>query len=114
MVVLPVVPVVAEVMLVVLSVQPDGTNGLVCKNGYAVAYWDETKQTEEEEYDDLSDDAFALIANDPEVEIVEHEQEPDESLNAYNMQAYQMAVGDVRKHGHRSRWGASGMAQRPG
>lgn len=67
-------------------------DGLVCKNGYAVAYWDETKQTEEEEYDDLSDDAFALIANDPEVEIVEHEQEPDEALNAYNMQAYQMAM----------------------
>jgi hypothetical protein len=30
------------------------------------------------------------------------------------LQAYQMAVNDVRKHGHRSRWGASGMAQRPG
>ena len=30
------------------------------------------------------------------------------------MQAYQMATGDVRKHGSRSRWGASGMMTRAG
>lgn len=49
-------------------------DGLVQKNGYALAYWDEHEETDRERYSNLSDEELAFILQDPDVEVVEHEQ----------------------------------------
>ena len=67
------------------------SDALLLKNGYAYAYWDESKTVESEFYENLTDDAFALIAQDKEVEVVAHEQRPNEELDARNAQAFQQA-----------------------
>jgi hypothetical protein len=46
------------------------TDALIQKNGYVKAYWDERVETEKETYQGLTQDQFALIAQDPEVEIL--------------------------------------------
>lgn len=49
------------------------TDALIQKNGYVKAYWDERVSTEKETYKDKTDDEFALILQDPEVEVLEHQ-----------------------------------------
>ena len=49
--------------------------GLLQKNGIVKYWWEETKQSSIERYDDVSDDVFALLAQDKGVEIVEHTEE---------------------------------------
>lgn len=66
-------------------------DGLTQKNGYLWPQWDATKQVESEFYEDISDDAYATLTQDSLVDVVAHEQEPDEALNAANAQAYQQA-----------------------
>ena len=73
------------------------SDALILKNGYAYAYWDETVSTESEFYENLTDDAFALIANDKEVEVVGHEQRPDLDTDERNQRAYQQAVQNYQQ-----------------
>ena len=47
-------------------------DALLQKNGIVKVWWEEEEREERETYYDLTDDQFALIAADPEVEIVEH------------------------------------------
>ena len=51
------------------------SDALISKMGYILAYWDETKSTDKETYHAQSPDAVALLAADPEVEILETTQE---------------------------------------
>lgn len=53
------------------------TDGLLQKTGYVKAYWDDSKQVEEEEYEGLSQDELVMIASDPNIEIVEQEEYAD-------------------------------------
>ena len=46
-------------------------DALIKKTGVAKAYYDDTVDLEIDEYSDLTPDQFALIENDPEVEIIE-------------------------------------------
>lgn len=48
------------------------TDALLQKNGYVKAWWDEKTDVSKERYEGLSEDQFAFIAQDPEVEIIEH------------------------------------------
>ena len=68
------------------------SDGLILKNGYAYAYWDDSLVTETESYENLTDDGFALIAQDPEIEVVAHTQIPNEEQDKRNQEAYQQAV----------------------
>ena len=67
------------------------SDALLLKNGYAHAYWDESRSVESEFYENLTDDAFALIANDPEVEVAGHTQRPNEEADKRNAAAFQQA-----------------------
>jgi hypothetical protein len=49
-------------------------DALIKKTGVAKVYYDETVDLEIDEYSNLTPDQFALIENDPEVEIIEFEQ----------------------------------------
>ena len=49
------------------------TDALIQKNGYVKAFWDEKTTTEKESYKGKTDDEFAFILQDPEVELVEHQ-----------------------------------------
>jgi hypothetical protein len=73
------------------------SDALILKNGYAYAYWDETRSTESEFYENLTDDAFALIAQDAEVEVVGHDQRPNDELNERNAAAYQQAMAQYQQ-----------------
>ena len=67
-------------------------DGLLSKVGYAHAYWDEAVVTESEFYENLTDDAFALLAQDEEIQVVAHSQRPDEEADRRNAAAMQQAM----------------------
>jgi hypothetical protein len=52
-------------------------DALLSKNGIVKITWDETETRMKETYENLSDDEFAMIASDPDVEIVAHSEAPD-------------------------------------
>jgi hypothetical protein len=45
---------------------------LLSKNSFVKVFWEHTTRDEKETYYDLTDDTFAMIADDPDVEIVAH------------------------------------------
>lgn len=46
-------------------------DALISKNGYAKAYWHEASDIKTESYKALTDDALAMLQNDPEVQVIE-------------------------------------------
>ena len=53
-------------------------DGLQQKNGFVKVYWDKTEKEERETYLDQPDDAFMMLAQSPDTEIVEHTQKTGE------------------------------------
>ena len=53
------------------------SDALLTKNAYAMAYFDKSTDVESEKYFGLNEDEFAMLAQDPEVEIVAHSSYPD-------------------------------------
>lgn len=51
-------------------------DALLQKVGYVLAYWDDSEDRTKERYEGLTDDEFALLQHDPEVELQEHEMRP--------------------------------------
>src|SRR5574343_383250 len=88
-------------------------DGLLLKNGYLHAYWDETQQTESETYEALSDDAFALLAQDPEIQIAAHSQRPNEVADKRNQQQYQQAVMQWQQQAQQAAMQAQQTGQPP-
>lgn len=60
--------------------------------GYCMAYWDATRQVEYEQYSAQSDDAFAMLVQEPGVEVIEHSAEPDEEAAQAQQQAMQQQM----------------------
>lgn len=56
-------------------------DGLVQKNGYVLACWEEREEVDTETYKGLSDEELAMILQDPSVEVVGHEEGVDEYGN---------------------------------
>ena len=52
-------------------------DALLQKNGYVLTQWEESSTSQLDEYVGLSDDEFALLVGNEEVEVVEHGQEID-------------------------------------
>jgi hypothetical protein len=50
-------------------------DALVQKNGYVKAYWDDAEDITSEYYDDLTPEEWAVLMQDQDIEIVEHEEE---------------------------------------
>jgi hypothetical protein len=53
------------------------SEALLTKNAYAMAYFDKTVDVESEKYIGLNDDEFAMLMQDPEIELVAHSEYPD-------------------------------------
>jgi len=53
------------------------SDALIQKTGYVKAWWDESESIEKEEYDALTDDEFAMLAQDHCAEIIAHDAIPD-------------------------------------
>jgi hypothetical protein len=47
-------------------------DALLSKNGLVKVWWEETEREEKETYYDLTDEQFMMIAQDEDVEIIEH------------------------------------------
>src|SRR5437763_9485576 len=57
-------------------------DALLSKVGIAKVWWEEREEAERETYLDLTQDQFAIIAGDPEVEIVEHSEHSEHKIPA--------------------------------
>ena len=55
-------------------------DALLSKNGYVKAYYEEYEEYEEEEYRGLTDGQLDMLAQDDNIEILEHEAYPDPSV----------------------------------
>jgi hypothetical protein len=60
-------------------------DALLTKNAYALAYFDKSKDVESEKYYGLSEDEFAMLLQDPEVELTAHSEYPDLSAQIPQM-----------------------------
>src|SRR5512139_3186199 len=70
-------------------------DALLSKNGVVKVWWEEREEEETETYYDLTDDQFAIIAADDEVEIVEHTEKPIEDQQM-QQQMQSQALHDVK------------------
>lgn len=61
-------------------------DALLSKCGVVKVWWEETEEEERETYYDQPDDAFAMIASAPEVEIVEHSERQSEQIDPATQQ----------------------------
>ena len=56
-------------------------DALLQKNGFVKVWWEVSEKEERETYLGLSDDMFAMFADDETVEIVEHSEYPDDNVS---------------------------------
>ena len=77
-------------------------DALLSKVGIVKVFWEQREQEEQETYQDLDDNAYALVVSDPDVEVVEHTVKP---LEAYGQpytpeqeRAEQQLVGQPTLH----------------
>ena len=54
-------------------------DALLEKNGIVKVYWEDIKKAEHETYENLNEDSYQSIINEDDVEVLEHEEEEDES-----------------------------------
>lgn len=60
-------------------------DALVKKGGILKAFYDESSDVEFDEYTGLTDEEFAFVVNDPEVEVVEHDENVEEGIGPDGM-----------------------------
>lgn len=70
-------------------------DALVKKTGIAYVYFDDKEETEIETFENLSDDEFALIGSQEDVEIIEHEMRTSTTMDEENMEV-QFVEHDVK------------------
>jgi hypothetical protein len=68
-------------------------DSLLSKNGYVKCYYEEQVETEEEEYQGITDAQLQMLASDDSVEVAEIESMPDPSVNMDEMMQMAMAQG---------------------
>jgi hypothetical protein len=68
-------------------------DALLSKNGYVKCYYEEQVETEEEEYQGITDAQLQMLASDDSVEVAEIESMPDPSVNMDEMMQMAMAQG---------------------
>ena len=54
-------------------------DALLGKNGFLKVYWEDYEDNHKETYEDLTDDEFHLLLQQPDLELVQHTEEPDET-----------------------------------
>jgi len=66
-------------------------DALLLRNGYCLAYWDNSKRIEQETYEGQTDEQLALLMQDDEATVLRHSQRPDAEQDKRNAQAFQQA-----------------------
>ena len=66
-------------------------DALIEKNGIVKVYWDDSKKVEQETYENLNDQEYALLINNDDVEIIEEESFEDETAKLQLQQLKQLA-----------------------
>ncbi len=54
------------------------SDAMICRNGYVLAYWDETKSGDKETYRNQSQDSIQILLSEPGVELVEQSEDVDD------------------------------------
>lgn len=85
------------------------TDALVQRNGYVKAWYERKQVSERESYKGLTGDQLAFLAKDTDVEIVEHNEYPDE----YGMRARQQQLQQMAQQGQQLQMVLSQAAQQP-
>ena len=67
-------------------------DALLLRNGYTLAYWDNSKRIEREQYEGQSDEQLALLMQDDNVTVLQHSQRPDTATDERNAAQYQQAM----------------------
>lgn len=75
-------------------------DALVQKNGYVKVYWDDSDDITSEYYDDLTDDEYAILMQDQDIEIVEHEEESEPVTDAMGNPVFDEAGMLVMRREH--------------
>src|SRR5690606_15321192 len=71
-------------------------DALVQKNGITKAWWDESEEVTEENYEGLSEDDLIELLNDDELEPIEREEREAETVDEATGQIVRGIVHDVR------------------
>ena len=89
-------------------------DALLSKVGIVKVWWEEKEEIEEETYHDLTDDEFAIISDDKDVDIVEHTENPIDKQTAIALLSAppHKAVADQQKA--QGGQGAQAQSQQPG
>ena len=81
-------------------------DALLLRNGYCLAYWDQSERVERETYEGQSDEQLALLMQDKNVRVLQHSQQPDAETDQRNqqmfaqaMQQYQQAAMQAQQQG---------------
>lgn len=72
-------------------------DSLLSKTGIVKVWWEETELKTRETYYDQSPDAYALVASNPEIDVVEHSEHPSEQFP--ELVLHDFTVEFKRKHG---------------
>lgn len=70
-------------------------DALVAKNGYVKFWWDVSEDWRRETYNGLTDDGLAILAQDPDAEIVEHTTNSGEAMDPMPGQPVPVTTHDV-------------------
>jgi len=70
-------------------------DALVAKNGFVKFWWDESEDWKREAYHGLSDDGFAILLQDPDVEPVEHTAVESQAIDPATGQIVAVSLHDV-------------------
>lgn len=66
-------------------------DALVNPNAYAMAYWDETDQITRETYEGQTEEQLAILLEDGDVQVIQHDQYPDEEEDKARQQQFMQA-----------------------
>lgn len=67
-------------------------DAMLMPNSYCMAWWEDNDNKIREKYEDQSEEELTAILQDPDVEVVEHEQEIDDEATALQEQQWLMMV----------------------
>jgi hypothetical protein len=88
-------------------------DALVSMNGYAMAYWDESKRLIREEYEDQSDEQVAALMQDKNIHVLQHSEEVDEQATADAQEQYQGALAQYQQMAQAAQMQAQQTGQPP-
>jgi len=69
-------------------------DAMLSKNGYVKVWYENEEEVEEETYNGLTDMQLTMLLNDPNIEVLEHSEQPDEQAAQQLAQAIQMGQAD--------------------